>query len=217
MDVQMPGMDGLEATKRIRALLPAEQGPWIVALTASAMTGDAERCAAAGMNDYLSKPVRLEELAAALRRSPRSTPHPAPGEETTADLPPLVPGPLESLKLLETPGEEGFVASLLAIFRRDTPLRLEEMDRSAGAQDAETFRRAAHSLKSSAASLGGLRVEALCARMEALSAAPATLSEAAALLPVLRAECATLLAALGLGETEEGTRLSLDTGEYGRS
>ena len=91
------------------------------------------------------------------------------------------------------------------------------MDRSAAAGDAETFRRAAHSLKSSAASLGGSRVEALCSRMEALSAAPATLPEAAALLPVLRSECAALLATLGLGETEEGARLSFDTGEYGRS
>jgi len=217
MDVQMPEMDGLEATRRIRALLPGEQGPWIVALTASAMTGDAERCAAAGMNDYLSKPVRIEALAAALRRAPRTSARPGPAAALTAGLPVLVAGPLEGLKRLEGPGDEGFLSSLLDIFRRDTPLRIDEMDRAAGAVDAETFRRAAHSLKSSAASLGGARVQALAARMETLSAAPATLAEAAALLPPLRAECAALLSALGLGETEEGVRVSLDTGEYGRS
>ena len=154
MDVQMPEMDGFEATRRIRALGPGEKEPWIVAVTASAMTGDPEKCLAAGMNDYLSKPVRVEELAAALRRAPRRTQRRPPASA----LPVLVPGPLEALRSLERPGEEEFVASLLVIFRRDTPLRIEEMERSATAADAESFRRAAHSLKSSAASLGGARV-----------------------------------------------------------
>lgn len=216
MDVQMPAMDGFEATRRIRSLLPPGEGPWVVALTASAMTGDAEKCAAAGMNDYLSKPVRIEELAAALRRAPRGAPRPGPAD-AAGGLPVLAPGPLEELRSLETPGGEDFVASLLSIFRDDVPAKLEQMDRSAAAGDAETFRRAAHSLKASAASLGGGRVQALSARMESLSAAVATLPEAAALLPPLRAECSALLSALGLGETEEGVRLALDTGDYGRS
>ena len=213
MDVQMPEMDGFEATRRIRALDPGEAGPWIIAVTASAMTGDPEKCLAAGMNDYLSKPVRVDELAAALRRAPRRT-----RRGPVFTLPPvLVPGPLEALRGLEKPGEGGFLASLLAIFRRDTPLRIEEIERSATAADAESFRRAAHSLKSSAASLGGTRVEALCARMEKLSTEPGTLREATHLLPSLRTECAVLFAALGLADGAEEARLSLDAGEYGRS
>ncbi len=196
MDVQMPEMDGFEATRRIRALGPDEKGPWIVAVTASAMTGDPEKCFAAGMNDYLSKPVRVDELAAALRRTPRRTRR----DPSAAELPVLVPGPLEALRGLEKPGEGGFLASLLAIFRRDTPLRIEEMEQSAAASDAETFRRAAHSLKSSASSLGGVRVEALCARMEKLSAEPGSLGEALSLLPALRIESAALLEALGSAE-----------------
>jgi CheY-like chemotaxis protein len=62
MDVQMPGMDGLEATRRIRADLPADRQPVIVALTANAIAGDAEMCRAAGMDDYLSKPVTPEDI-----------------------------------------------------------------------------------------------------------------------------------------------------------
>ena len=196
MDVQMPEMDGFEATRRIRALGAGEKGPWIVAVTASAMTGDQEKCLAAGMNDYLSKPVRIEDLASALRRAPRRTRRGPPA----ITLPVLVPGPLESLRSLERPGDEGFLVSLLEIFRRDTPLRIEELERSAKAADVDTFRRAAHSLKSSASSLGGARVEALCARMERLSSEPGALAEAELLLPSLKDETADLLEALASGE-----------------
>ncbi|HSS36962.1 MAG TPA: response regulator, partial [Patescibacteria group bacterium] len=69
MDVQMPELDGLEATRRIRALWP-DGRPRIVAMTANAMTEDREACLAAGMDDYLAKPIRTDELTAALDRSP---------------------------------------------------------------------------------------------------------------------------------------------------
>jgi CheY-like chemotaxis protein len=66
MDVQMPGMDGIETTRRIRDTWPAEQQPSIIALTAHAMDSDRQRCLEAGMDDYLGKPVGAGELSAKL-------------------------------------------------------------------------------------------------------------------------------------------------------
>jgi CheY-like chemotaxis protein len=71
MDVQMPELDGLETTRRIRARWPADARPRIVAMTANAMEEDRDACFAAGMDDYVAKPIRPEELAAALARSER--------------------------------------------------------------------------------------------------------------------------------------------------
>jgi CheY-like chemotaxis protein len=69
MDVQMPAMDGLEATRRIRRDLPPSRQPRIVAMTAAAFPEDRGRCLDAGMDDYVSKPVGLDDLAAVLRRA----------------------------------------------------------------------------------------------------------------------------------------------------
>jgi CheY-like chemotaxis protein len=68
MDVQMPEMDGLEATRQLCAQWPPEERPYIIAMTAHAMAGDDEKCIAAGMDDYISKPVQVEKLVAALHR-----------------------------------------------------------------------------------------------------------------------------------------------------
>jgi CheY-like chemotaxis protein len=66
MDVQMPEMDGLEASRRITAKYPTGARPRIVAMTANAMQGDREECLAAGMDDYVTKPIRVEALVEAL-------------------------------------------------------------------------------------------------------------------------------------------------------
>ncbi len=70
MDVQMPEMDGLEATENIVKRVPEADRPWIVAMTANAMDGDRERCIEAGMNGYVSKPIRVDELVAAVLGTP---------------------------------------------------------------------------------------------------------------------------------------------------
>ena len=69
MDVSMPEMDGLEATRRIRAELPQDRQPWIIAVTASALTGDRDRCMEAGMDDYIAKPVSVKGIRHAMERA----------------------------------------------------------------------------------------------------------------------------------------------------
>ena len=76
MDVQMPEMDGLEAARRIVTRWSAGERPRIVAMTANAMQGDREMCIAAGMDDYLTKPIRVDALVDALARTPARAEHP---------------------------------------------------------------------------------------------------------------------------------------------
>src|SRR4051794_21833116 len=153
MDVQMPEMDGLEATRRI---VERHRGarPRIVALTADAMQEDRERCLAAGMDDYLTKPIRPAELAEALERAAR---------------PPatvLEPGVLD--RLLETTGgEPEFVGVLLETFAEDAPALIAQLGDALSANDADTAVRAAHTLKSNAATFGASALSALCADLAA--------------------------------------------------
>jgi CheY-like chemotaxis protein len=82
MDVQMPEMDGLEATRRICTRWPASDRPYIVAMTANAMKEDQGHCLAAGMNDYLSKPVRADEIKGALERAAAQRSHTLPKRQS---------------------------------------------------------------------------------------------------------------------------------------
>jgi signal transduction histidine kinase/CheY-like chemotaxis protein/HPt (histidine-containing phosphotransfer) domain-containing protein len=86
MDLQMPVMDGLESTKKIKEFLPKDQQPRIVAMTANAMPGDREICLAAGMDDYLAKPIVLERLIEALQKTPRRTNHKTSSRISTSTL-----------------------------------------------------------------------------------------------------------------------------------
>jgi PAS domain S-box-containing protein len=147
MDCAMPVMDGYAASAELRRREgPGRRTP-VVALTAGARPEDRARCLAAGMDDHLAKPVSLDQLAAALARWGG----------------PLDPSALE--KALAAVGADA--ARWRQAYLEDAHRLVAEMARAAGAGDAETLRRAAHTLKGASASLGARRLSALCARAEA--------------------------------------------------
>jgi CheY-like chemotaxis protein/HPt (histidine-containing phosphotransfer) domain-containing protein len=185
MDVQMPTMDGLEATRRIHQRWPEAQRPHIIAATASALQEEREACLAAGMDDYLSKPIRVDELAAALRRCrPHVAPQPpapAGGSGEGAQVPPvpephgqpaiagvLDPPALE--RLVETIGDDrSLLTALIDTFLRDTPRLVEAARRGLERGQTDEVRRAAHTLKSNGATFGATSLSELSRQLEALA------------------------------------------------
>ena len=147
MDVQMPEMDGLEASRRINAEWPAERRPRIVAMTANALASDREECMTAGMDDYVAKPIRVEALEAALARC----------------------GPLgeESQPVDLIAGEDpDFMRELVGVFLDDSPRQLAALREAVEHGDAATAKRCAHTLKSTSGIFGATRLVELCEQLE---------------------------------------------------
>jgi len=193
LDTQMPEMDGLETARAIR-----EQGrlprPWVVALTASALSGDRERCLEAGMDDYLTKPLQREALNAVLERAKTairgqpSTGHrsgsllrseaarataalPPPG--ASASLPPAIidTRAITRLRGLGLPaGSSGsdLVTELVDAFLKEVPDKLTRISRALAEQDYTKAHRLAHSLVSSAGNLGAVGVVKAARNLESV-------------------------------------------------
>ncbi len=218
MDCQMPEMDGYEATRQLRIRESNQdvwggQSPhiWIIALTAHSLTGDREKCLAAGMDDYLSKPARLDAIQEALGRSQslhvvqKQT---APLIESIREPEVMAPVPLkkaigqirlESLKELEELSSD-FVQVMTTSFQNEVPPCLQEIRRlSAGdilpAADGAAVARAAHKIKGAGANYGAKELEKLCAQMEAVARAE-KIEEVKLLMPELEAEYEAVIVSL---------------------
>jgi PAS domain S-box-containing protein len=154
MDIQMPEMDGLEAARQLRALPGPRPRPLrILAMTASAMPGDRERCLAAGVDDYISKPVRPDDLRLAVER--------------WLNLPPEGGSPID-LSLLEPlrAGGDETVSELIGLYLDDSPGMLRDIARAIEQEQPKQIVRAVHSLKGSSLSLGAHRLSELCMTLE---------------------------------------------------
>jgi PAS domain S-box-containing protein len=188
MDCQMPRMDGYDATIAIRALEPGGHTP-IVAMTASAMASDRERCLAVGMDDYLSKPINRDLLATVLREcmegtamtmtTPDNTHEEAFDQET-----------LEQLRMLDEDGT--FIAELVGMFRDDIAAHITTLKSAIAAHDEDVIARTAHQAKGASANLG---MKALAASLKVLElAANAPEAELSAAMDVVEARVAEALA-----------------------
>ena len=176
MDCNMPRMDGYLATRHWRereARLGAARLP-IVAQTANAMESDRQRCLAAGMDDYLAKPFSFIQLAQVLTRW-----LPVVASEEPVTMPEATAPQVQGLRVLDQKifaqlaeldpgGESGLIRQILQAYQESTTALVEQLSLAMAESDAETLRKAAHSLKSSSANVGAVGLSALLAEMESL-------------------------------------------------
>jgi PAS domain S-box-containing protein len=191
MDVEMPVMDGLEAARRINEAWPAER-PRIIAMTANAMEGDRETCLAAGMDDYLSKPIRRAELEAALARFESRT-TPAGGSPTAREADDTERVDLTQLEA--TVEDPTFVRELISTFLSDAPHLVGALRSSLEQDKTEQLRIAAHTLKSNGRTFGATALASLSEELE-LSAQKRTLVGADELVTQIEDEYARVESAL---------------------
>jgi len=185
----LPGMDGLTATRRIRAELPAARQPRIVAMTANVLGEQRRACLAAGMDDFVQKPVGLADLRSALARCaarepapPASAPLPAANPDPAAlpeALPPFDPSYLAKLRKLGDLTGQSLVREVVDSFLADVPRRLERIREALEKADAKDLTFLAHSLKGSSHQIGAVRIATLSAQLEQKCAAagPAELAD----------------------------------------
>ena len=168
MDVQMPELDGLDATRRICEQWPPESRPHIIAMTANALPEDREACFAAGMNDYVAKPVRADELASALKRAqPLLMRGAGSGQGGDAGSGQSESGlDAAALQNLRDIGGEEFLTEVVDVFLADAPGLVTDLRSSLERRDIEELRRAAHTLKSNGSTLGAMEFASLCRTVE---------------------------------------------------
>jgi signal transduction histidine kinase/DNA-binding response OmpR family regulator len=165
MDVQMPEMDGLEASRAICARWAASERPRIIAMTAEAMQGDRDKCLAAGMDDYIVKPVTLDRLAAALAKCRPLAAATAPeAAATPVAVTALDRDVLDQLR--EDLGGTAAVREVIRSFLDETPSVLSALRDAAARADVPSIRRAAHMIKGTSSILGARELSEQCAEIE---------------------------------------------------
>jgi PAS domain S-box-containing protein len=169
MDVNMPEMDGLEASRRIVNAHRREERPVIVALTADALQGDREKCIEAGMDDYLTKPIRIADIQGVLTRWGTDSGPKAKDSSPTHDrssLTPLEVALLERVHQLGIETDLGFMIELIDTYAPSFEKQIEILQRSCTKEDAHNIHQAAHSLKGAGLNIGAVEFGALCKQIE---------------------------------------------------
>jgi len=192
LDLQMPVMGGLEAAQAIRTAEAGRTRIPIVALTAHAMRGDRERCLAAGMDEYLSKPIDVDLLIATVERlgtgsSDVATPN--GGSQTPRSVAHVTFAEDDALR--RTSGDRKLLKKLIALYRADARVSVRKIANALRRRQPDALRVAAHALKGSVATVGGMAARDAAARLEHLGHT-GNLKQAGAALTLLRAELVKL-------------------------
>jgi signal transduction histidine kinase/CheY-like chemotaxis protein/HPt (histidine-containing phosphotransfer) domain-containing protein len=179
MDIKMPNMDGLEATRRIREGEAGEdkKDVPIIALTAHALRGDREKFLQAGMNDYVSKPIELSELLVTIsrwsgsgraRRQNAEQPAPAPETATAPAIPEHNGEACMDRQWLESMREKrlGFLVRMFGVYVKEEPKRFAKLKDAVASRDMEQVDFLAHSIKGASATLGAKEVRRLAYNVE---------------------------------------------------
>jgi two-component system sensor histidine kinase/response regulator len=205
MDVQMPEMDGYEATAEIRRREKKSKDRYtpVIAMTANAMEGDREKALEAGMDDYISKPVKAEELDAVLEhwllqdeeKVEPDTLAPGAGRGTAVPDDSIDHSVLEGLRELQEEGEPDILKELIELFLEDVPQQLKALRAAGERDDAQSVEQTAHTLKGSCANLGAVKMAAICAELEEIGRS-GDLPPAPALISRLEAELGRVRALL---------------------
>jgi PAS domain S-box-containing protein len=168
MDVQMPQLDGLETTKEIVKILPSGNRPKIIAMTAFAMEGDKEKCLSAGMDDYISKPVRIEEIQNKIEKWGTSQSKRNITEEISQSLPDVIidQSAIERLSYLGGDGDNVFLSQVINMFLKQAPVVIDDILESEKNGDIEKMWQAAHKLKGSSLNTGAKKLASHCLLIE---------------------------------------------------
>ncbi len=180
MDCQMPEMDGFAATAAIRTREQSSTRPGhipIIALTANALSSDRDRCLAAGMDDYLSKPFTHDQLRTTLMRwlalsqqeTPEQAKSPEPSPGSTQENGTLNISALKAIRQLDPQGKKGLLAKVVRSYLTDADQRLDKLQAAVQASDAQMLRKVAHAMKSASANVGADRLAAQFKELEALA------------------------------------------------
>ncbi|MFW6295988.1 MAG: response regulator [Halothece sp.] len=173
MDVQMPEMDGLTATRHIRQQSSSPLSPWIIAMTANAMQGDREACLEAGMNGYISKPVRVDALVEVLSEcqpyllSKESSTNMTQSSKASV----LDPAVLEELKMIAGDAGAEMLIEVIDCYLEDSSNLIESLSTAIEEHSPDLLQRAAHTLKSTSASVGATQFSELCQEIELIGRA----------------------------------------------
>jgi PAS domain S-box-containing protein len=200
MDIQMPVMDGFEATRRIRDLHSPvlNHGVPVIALTAHAMKGDRHRCLEAGMNDYLAKPIIPGALAETLTKwlPSRSGTSVVTGETRSPDVPEGPPVFDRQALLDRLMGDESLVIEVVAVFFADMPRLITQLEAVMDAADLRSVAHWAHTIKGAAANVGGERLRTAASCLEE-AAVGGDMGRARRGMSVLKDEFGRLCEAMG--------------------